>query len=216
MKQQKVLLDGRSKPVQQRAIESVETILSTAATLLDEVGLEGFNTNLLAERADVRVRTVYRYFPNKYAVIIALTEMLAVQWDRWMQRCYQELGNPAMSWRAALKTARIEWLKNAKIVPGALSVLQAMHATPELEALHIQIFEDMSGKVAAALRKRGLRLPPAKLMAIGRMVVNAMNTGTEVILRLEGLEARQFSKELSISQENYLASYLGSGGTGDP
>jgi AcrR family transcriptional regulator len=208
MKKQIMPLDGRLKPVQQRAIDSVETILTTAAILLDEVGLDGFNTNLLAERAGVRVRTVYRYFPNKYAVIIALTEVLAVQWDRWMQRCYQDLGNPKMSWKSALRAARVGWFDSAKRVPGAISVLQAMHATPELKDLHFRIFDDMSRKVAAALRARGLRLPQAKLMAIGRTVVSAMNTGTEVLLRLGGPEAKLFVAELDASQEAYLENYL--------
>lgn len=203
------LPDGRPKPMQKRAMESVDTILAAAAVLLDEVGLEGFNTNLLAERADVRVRTVYRYFPNKYAVIIALTELLAVQWDLWMQRCYTRLANPRTSWKLALRSARVEWYESARRVPGALSVLQAMHATPELKTLHFRIFEDMSRKVAAALRARGLRAQQAKLMAIARTVVNAMNNGTETLLQLESRDAQQFATELANCQEAYLETYLG-------
>jgi AcrR family transcriptional regulator len=203
-----VTLRSRHQPSQQRAKESVEAILTTTAALLDEVGVDGFNTNLLAERAGVRVRTVYRYFPNKYAVIIALTEALSVQWDEWMGTCYEQLADPDMDWRHALRAARVGWLRNAQQVPGSLSVLQAMNATPELKDLHFKIFEAMSLKVAAALRTRGLRLSAAKRLSIGRTVVNAMNTGMDVHLRLPAKEAREFIAELGLSQEAYLSQYL--------
>ena len=204
----------RVLPIQKRAKDSVQMILATTATLLDEIGVEGFNTNLLAERAGIRVRTVYRYFPNKYALIIALTEALAVEWDRWMGDLYQRLADPHADWRLAFRDSRVEWLSNAGRVPGALSVLKAMHATPEIRELHFRIFEDMSQKVATALRLRGLQLSPAKLLSIARTVVNAMNTGMDVSLRLKGSESRQFAAELHAILEAYLGMYLKDGGSG--
>ena len=44
----------------ERAQETVDQILDNAAILLDEVGVDAFNANLLAERAEVAVRSVYR------------------------------------------------------------------------------------------------------------------------------------------------------------
>ena len=41
----------RQVPTQARAQKTVEHILATAGDLLAEVGTDGFNTNLLAERA---------------------------------------------------------------------------------------------------------------------------------------------------------------------
>jgi AcrR family transcriptional regulator len=211
MKKANTVVVKRVEPTQKRAEESVQSILATTAVLLDEVGVEGFNTNLLAERAGIRVRTVYRYFPNKYAVIIALTETLAVEWDRWMGQFYEHLADPQADWRSILKDTRVEWLSNARRIPGSLSVLQAMNATPELQELHFRIFEDMSQKTATALRLRGLQLSPAKLLSIGRTVINAMNTGVDILLRLKSAEGRQFAAELDASQEAYLEIYLKDG-----
>jgi AcrR family transcriptional regulator len=201
-------LGSRLEPTQSRAKKSVELILATTAALLDEVGVEGFNTNLLAQRAGVRVRTVYRYFPNKYAVIMALTEALAVQWNAWMVRCYERLADPNSEWRHVLHETRVEWLKNAQRVPGALSVLLAMNATPELKELHFGIFEDMSQKIAAALRARGLRVPRVKLIAIARTVVCTMNVATELFVRLDGGEGWRLVAELDAAQAAYLERYL--------
>ena len=208
MKKRTVKLTRRHKPTQERAKETVEAILATTAALLDEVGVERFNTNLLAERAGIRVRTVYRYFPNKYAVIIALTEAMTGQWELWNAGLYERLADPREDWKAAFRDARIEWLRNARRVPGSLSVLQAMNATPELKELHFRIFEDMSQRTAAALKARGLRLPAAKLISIARTVVNATNTGVDVSLQLRGGETAQFCAELDLSLERYLEPYL--------
>jgi AcrR family transcriptional regulator len=203
-----VALTCRLKPTQQRAKESVELILRTTATLLDEVGMEGFTTNLLAERANIRVRTVYRYFPNKYAVIIALTEALAVQWDRWMTDYYEKIADPRVDWRRSIRSTTVEWLRRARRVPGSLSVLQAMNATPELQKLHFRIFEDMSRAMAAALRARGVELPATRLAAIARTAINLLNSGFDVYLRLRGREAQAFLEELNTMKERYLERYL--------
>jgi len=207
-----IALTGRMNPTQQRAKESVELILRTTAILLDEVGIEDFNTNLLAERAGIRVRTVYRYFANKYAVITALTESIAIEWDRWMTDYYARIADPRADWRWAVKSTSAEWLQNARRVPGALSVLQAMNATPELKELHFRIFDKMSRKMMAALRARGLKLPAARLLAVARTFINAMNSGFDVYLHLRGKDGQAFLDELNTMKISYLEGYLNSMG----
>ncbi|WP_439135696.1 TetR/AcrR family transcriptional regulator [Pseudomaricurvus sp.] len=62
----------KTRPQQQRAIKTYERLLESAAELLDEVGVERISTNLIAERAGITVPALYRYFPNKYALLYAL------------------------------------------------------------------------------------------------------------------------------------------------
>ena len=59
-------------PRQARAKASVEAILEAAAQLLESGGEAGFNTNAVAERAGVSIGTLYRYFPDKRAILAAL------------------------------------------------------------------------------------------------------------------------------------------------
>ena len=66
--------DTRKIPRQKRAAETVDVILEAAAQLLERDGLEGFTTNAVAERAGVSIGAVYRYFPNKRALMHALAE----------------------------------------------------------------------------------------------------------------------------------------------
>lgn len=51
----------------------VEAILEAAARILEERGLEGFNTNAVAERAGASIGSLYQYFPNKDALLVALS-----------------------------------------------------------------------------------------------------------------------------------------------
>jgi AcrR family transcriptional regulator len=50
----------------------VATLLEAAAQVLETKGLEGFNTNVVAERAGVSIGSLYQYFPGKDALMIAL------------------------------------------------------------------------------------------------------------------------------------------------
>lgn len=63
----------RRRPVQQRSTQRVERMLAACAELVDEVGYDGVTTTLIAERAGVAVGSLYQFFPDKRAVVQALT-----------------------------------------------------------------------------------------------------------------------------------------------
>ncbi len=65
---------SRQIPKQQRSRDKVGLILDAAIQVLERNGERGFNTNAVAERAGVSIGTLYRYFPDKEAVLIALAE----------------------------------------------------------------------------------------------------------------------------------------------
>jgi AcrR family transcriptional regulator len=52
----------------------VEQILEGAARVFAERGYAGGTTNHIAERAGVSVGSLYQYFPNKEAILVALVE----------------------------------------------------------------------------------------------------------------------------------------------
>jgi AcrR family transcriptional regulator len=65
-------LSPRKKPRQARAQTMVALILEAATRVLAEQSLAGFNTNRVAERAGISVGSLYQYFPNKSALMVAL------------------------------------------------------------------------------------------------------------------------------------------------
>jgi AcrR family transcriptional regulator len=68
----KSTLKARKMPGQARSQETVTVILEASARILESDGLRGFNTNAIAERAGVSVGSLYQYFPNKDAIVLAL------------------------------------------------------------------------------------------------------------------------------------------------
>jgi AcrR family transcriptional regulator len=63
----------RRVPVQGRSVARVARMLDACATLIDELGYDGLTTTLLAERAGVAIGSVYQFFPDKRAIVQALT-----------------------------------------------------------------------------------------------------------------------------------------------
>lgn len=63
----------RRVPVQGRSVARVQRMLDACASLVDEVGYDGLTTTLLAERAGVAIGSVYQFFPDKRAIVQALT-----------------------------------------------------------------------------------------------------------------------------------------------
>lgn len=62
----------RKDPQQERSRALVEDILTAAARVFVEAGLDGATTNRIAEVAGVSVGSLYQYFPNKQSLARAL------------------------------------------------------------------------------------------------------------------------------------------------
>jgi AcrR family transcriptional regulator len=62
----------RKVPGQARSKETVKAILEASTRILESEGLRGFNTNAVAAKAGVSVGSLYQYFPNKDAILLAL------------------------------------------------------------------------------------------------------------------------------------------------
>jgi AcrR family transcriptional regulator len=67
-------LEPRKMPRQARSKAMVDTILDATARVLVERGYAKTNTNVVAELAGISVGSLYRYYPNKNALITALQE----------------------------------------------------------------------------------------------------------------------------------------------
>jgi len=65
---------ARRRPRQERSRAIVDSILEAGRLLLAESGESSLTTNRIAERAGVSVGSLYRYFPNKEAVVAAICD----------------------------------------------------------------------------------------------------------------------------------------------
>ena len=130
----------KNRPQQQRAIRTYEAILSATGELLCEVGLERISTNTIAERAGVTVPALYRYFPNKYAVLNALgARLMDAQnevFERW-QRQYV-LGKSAQSMLDSIYHLLYDIYTVTNDFPGGLEVMHGMQAMAPLQDVRLE------------------------------------------------------------------------------
>jgi AcrR family transcriptional regulator len=63
----------RNEPVQARSSERIGALLDAASAVVAEVGIERLTTAMVAERAGASIGTVYRYFPDRIAVLSAMS-----------------------------------------------------------------------------------------------------------------------------------------------
>jgi AcrR family transcriptional regulator len=64
----------RRLPKQARGEERITTILQAAAQVFHEVGFDAATTNMIAERANTSIGSLYVFFPNKETIARCLTE----------------------------------------------------------------------------------------------------------------------------------------------
>ncbi|GAA1771222.1 TetR/AcrR family transcriptional regulator [Agromyces humatus] len=64
----------RTEPTQRRSSQRLDALLDAAAEIVDEYTFERLTTQMVAERAGASIGTVYRYFPDRVAVLHALRE----------------------------------------------------------------------------------------------------------------------------------------------
>jgi AcrR family transcriptional regulator len=106
----------RRVPVQQRSADRLARILDAGAALLDETGYEQLSTRAVADRAGVPIGSVYRFFPNKRALVDALAERnLEVYAGRVVARLEVI---PEREWREAIDAVLDEYLAMKRSVAG--------------------------------------------------------------------------------------------------
>ncbi|TDE36814.1 TetR/AcrR family transcriptional regulator [Actinomadura sp. 6K520] len=81
-------LSPRRIPRQDRSRQTVERILEAATRVLSERGYDGASTNRIAKAAGISNGSLYQYFPNKDAIVIAVLDRFA---DRLADRLGAEI-----------------------------------------------------------------------------------------------------------------------------
>lgn len=197
----------RMIPVQKRAKRTVESILETAAALVDEVGVVAFTTNLLAERANLRIRTIYRYFPNKLGILKALLLHLNSESAEQL-KMFADLSDPETDWRELVDDwiqDLVEWTRER---PGARFMMGWSHGIPELVAIQEEIDDEWAYNMARAMRARGVELPDKQLYAACRNFSETLDSlSTLAISRAHGCSAEMI-EETRRMLVRYLEPYL--------
>jgi AcrR family transcriptional regulator len=201
-------LNLRVIPTQKRARDKIELILDTTAQLLEEIGSDAVTTKLIAERAAIRVRNVYRYFPNKQAILYALAQRMAER-QAVLLGDFALIADPDVDFDKALEVTVDAFQEATLAEPGIIAIRKAMQSSLELQALDEQLDRDLARKLAKAISKRGTSLVEQDLELICTIILNISTALGDRSLR-EFAESHDYDKAIKIVDElkRILKAYL--------
>ena len=146
-------LTKRCRPTQKRARETFDLILSTAGELLEEVGFDKLNTNLICDRAGLTPPAVYRYFPNKYAVLCELGESLMERQNErlllWLKKHENSPIGEDENYKMLLEQYQI-----VKSQVGGKWILRSLRSIPVLSEIRLQSNRFIVEKITARHMQR--------------------------------------------------------------
>lgn len=184
----------------------MERILEASAELLHETGLDGFNTNLLAECAGVSVRAIYRYFPNKHAILVALAERFREPERAWVGDL--SAIHRFADWREAVDSAIDGYFAAASTQHGYPALRAAAQAVPRLREIDAEARRENQADLAVGLASLGIALSPERLAALCRTILEASGRLLDVALQAPPLEAALLVRELKLMIASLLANYM--------
>lgn len=192
-------LQGKAQPRQQRALDTYELILNATVELLSEVGIERLSTNLVCERAGISPPALYRYFPNKYALLRELGERL-MQAQNGLVKAWAT--PETMRLRGATLVAGIYRLYEQTLVltrelPAGLWVTRALRAVPALSHVRVESHAFVSGLIVQTFMQVYPRAPAQEVAVLARLAVEMVYAALEMLFDDPSLDEKAVGQALA-------------------
>jgi AcrR family transcriptional regulator len=199
-------LETKKQPAQQRAAETFERILEVTAQTLADVGIERLSTNLVCERAGLTPPALYRYFPNKYALLYELGQRLMQKQNELIPRWItpEVLTGSVEDLEQAIQGLLLDTHRVTQETVGGMWITRALRAVPALQKVRLESHEQVTQAQAELL---GTVFPGAdldELRLAGRVAVEMVYAAVELLFD-EPLNAQAVAQIVS----SMVASHLG-------
>jgi len=173
MPRRKQAIDSKRRvPRQARAHDTVEVVFEATARILLREGRAALNTNYIAERAGISVGTLYEYFPNKVAILLAMARR---EIQRGTAAVLRAIGDPSTEAggdpvRLAIRALIAEFSRHRKARHIAFQALTAEGFGSELEANLDEIALELAARTGRLVPGRPAPIPPVSAFVLTRAV----------------------------------------------
>jgi AcrR family transcriptional regulator len=174
-------------------------VLSTAGELLGEVGFERLTTNLVCERAGMTPPALYRYFPNKYAILSELARRLMDAQDEAVFAWIEAGGLKAASLEEAVdKNRRLQQQVNdiTRRIPGGIWIMRALRAVPLLRDIRIASRDRVAKHLSEHLTAAYPGVPESELFRAARLTTEVAYAATEMVLEEPALDEARINEDV--------------------
>ncbi|MDA3145970.1 TetR/AcrR family transcriptional regulator [Leucobacter sp. UCMA 4100] len=196
----------RREPQQARGKAAVESIKRATAELLEASGFEGLTTQIIADKAGINVATLYRYYPNKFAVVREIAE--TIEQERLISSIEHLKGlSDTDDWRGLIQETLTTLINLRETRPGARAIRRALQSSPELWDIEHQMLHNTANELACVFVSVGANLTETRAHSIALIIVATVTHLLDVSHDVEtnGAELRE---EMGLLIERYLAPYL--------
>ncbi|CAM2066920.1 TetR family transcriptional regulator [Sulfidibacter corallicola] len=203
MKQLEKQNNPRREPVQERSKRRVSAILDVAAQLVQEVGVDGLTTSEIARRAGIKLASLYRYFPNKNAIIKSLAERHFVNLRPYLQEFLENFDLETGFDRMIDAYARFY-----RSEPGYMELWSGIQANPELNQLDL---EDLEQNVSIIVTRAGDMFPHLDedtLKAVAMVTTRSCGAVLRLAMTAEPKQAEIMLEELKHMVKSYIMSRM--------
>ena len=191
----------RRQPRQARSQKRVNRILDVAEQMFIAEGYSAATTNAIAARAKVPIGSLYQFFPDKAAIVQALT----MRYTELLHQRFAELNSS----KTALSTY-VDQIINAvdqffTDYPGYHAIFMQVQGTmPELEEIENAADAQLIQELVVSLSQRHPDLETADYEAIAFVLVNMIGT----LLWLSLSQEKSFRQRLVAETKRLTLSYL--------
>ena len=163
-------MNKRPKPSQVRSHQRVQSILDSAKLLLIDEGYEEMSIQKLSRKAKVTAPSIYRYFPNKRAIIATFADTFLETQTKAIHFCLEK-SLRGMHWEDVLHTfmsllsesvRQEKWLSPAQL---------AIRSDRGLREVHENLLDNIADQFTLLFRSFGCKQSDDDLFTLCRMLV---------------------------------------------
>lgn len=199
----------RKAPKQTRSIERFQKILEIAFQTIEEIGYEYTTTDLIAERCEISVGSLYQFFPNKESIIYTKAETLYLELHEVFFRKIKRLTQKYQGYSESLMKEILKAFEDTLSEIKDYSILHSiLYTHPSLLALD----QKSNERFAKSLAKELLmplypQLAKSKAMAIAHITVESVDAVYRSLLR-DGEQSRRRKSKIMGELAVFLNAYF--------
>jgi AcrR family transcriptional regulator len=204
----------KTQPAQRRATETFERILEVGAQTLADVGIDRLSTNLVCERAGLSPPALYRYFPNKYALLCELGRRLMERQNevvpRWIS--LEVLAGPRAGLERALQGLLLDTYRVTRETTAGVWITRALRAVPALAEVRLASHHQVTQAQVELLK---LAYPGAELeelRLLSRVTVELIYAATELLFEESPLSGQAVARLVGAMVASYRGRLRGERG----
>ena len=195
----------RRSPRQARAQDTVEVIVEATARILQREGRAALNTNYIAECAGISVGTLYQYFPNKEAILVAMARRELANDEASVIKVLTEppIDGETDLVRRAIRVLISAHVKRREAHRVAFETLISEGLGDELVRAVQKVAQTVSVESHRLLPERAEPITPASLFVITRAISGVLRAASQEQSPLLGTP--EFENELVKLVQSYMA-----------